>query len=127
MKTIAPMGHSIPPAPPSPEVVARASVPLIRFHFLRRYSGLYSNRHERFVLREEHIAELKRLVSEHNAERVGRSDRLSMSSIINSALDFAFEHPLAFHPDVAPEHLPEALGREVYQKALLHFVRHAML
>ncbi|MDE2141198.1 MAG: hypothetical protein KGJ84_02135 [Elusimicrobia bacterium] len=73
------------------------------------------------------MEELKRLVREHNAERVGRLEPLSMSGIVNAALDLVFEHPLAFHSRVDPEHLREALGREVYRRALLHFVRHEML
>ena len=121
------VGHSSPPAPPLREAVAQAVVPLFRFQFQRHYSGLYSTQHERFVLREEHIAELKRLIKEHKAESTGRTEPLSMSSILNSALDLAFEHPLAFHSCVNPEHLREVLGREVLRKALLHFARHEML
>ena len=126
MRTLESVGYSRPPAPPSPEAIARTAVPLFRFQFHRRYGGLYSNRHAQFVLREEHIEELKRLVKEHNVERL-RTEPLSMSDIVNSALDLAFEHPLAFHSNVDPLHLREALGREVHRKALLHFVRHEIL
>lgn len=101
--------------------------PLFRFPFQRQYSRLYSNRHDKFVLREEHVAELKRLVKEHNSERGSRVEALSMSDIVNAALDFAFEHPLAFHARVSPDNLRESLAREAYRKAFLHFMRHELV
>lgn len=127
MLTKEPVATSTPPAPPSRDIIAQAAIPLFRFQFNRRYGGLYSNRHEKFVLREEHIEELKRLVKEHHAERPRRFEPLSMSDIVNAALDLAFEHPLAFHSRVDTGHLRDALGREVQRRALLHFVRHEML
>ncbi len=121
---------SAPPAPPSREVIAQAAVPAVpmfRFQFQKHYGGLYTNRHDRFVLRDEHIVELKRLVKEHNSERGPRTEPLSMSDIVNAALDLALEHPLAFHGGANPDHLRDALGREVYRNAFLHFIRHEML
>lgn len=127
MITTEPVRPSAPPAPPSREVIASPAVPLFRFQFQKHYGGLYTNRHDRFVLRDEHIVELKRLVKDHNSERGLRMEPLSMSDIVNAALDFALEHPLAFHGRANPDHLRDALGREVYRKAFLHFVRHELL
>lgn len=104
----------------------QAEVPrLFRFSFQRRYSGLYSNRHYKFVLREEHIEELTRLVKEHNRERSGTAEPLSASDIVNTALDFALEHHEAFlaYRRGGPE-LRETLAHEVYRKALVHFMIH---
>ena len=117
--------HPVPPAPK--ESGQSQAIPLFRFQFQKRYGGLYTNRHDRFVLREEHIVELKRLVKEVNGERGLRTEPLSMSDIVNTALDFALEHPLAFYGRANPDHLRDALGREVYRKAFLHFVRHEIL
>jgi len=74
--------HSVPPREPR-----QAEGPtLFRFPFQKRYGGLYSNRHDKFVLREEHVAELKRLVVEHNRDGSGHVVPLSMSDIVNTAL-----------------------------------------
>lgn len=115
--------HVQAPEPPQPRQAVSA---LFRFPFQKRYGGLYSNKHERFVLREEHIAQLKLMVNEHNKDR-GKAGPLSMSDIINAALDFALEHPVAFQYSVQPNHLRETLAREVYRKSFLHFVRHEIL
>jgi hypothetical protein len=98
---------------------------LFRFSFQRRYGGLYSNRHHKFVLREEHIEELTRLAKEHNRDRSGSAEPLSISDIVNTALDFALEHPGAFltHRRGGTE-LRESLAHEVYRKALVHFMIH---
>ena len=97
--------------------------PVFRFEFQKQYSRLYTNRHDKFVLREEHVAELKHLVKEHQRDRLGRGDPLSVSDIINASLDLAFEHPLAFHARVDPQRLRESLGDEVLKKALRHLLR----
>jgi hypothetical protein len=117
--------HQLPRTPePAPHHAVSA---LFRFQFQRSYSGLYSNKHANFVLREEHIAELKRLVKEHQQARTGRFGPLSMSDIVNSALDFAMEHPVAFQYAVAPEDLRETLAKEIYRRAFMHFLRHEVL
>lgn len=94
-----------------------------RFEFRNRYDGLYSNKHERFVLREEHVAELKRIVREHNQDRHSGSPALSISDVVNAVLDFAFEHPAAFYSAVGPDRLRESFGNEVYRRAYLTFLR----
>ena len=116
--------HSVPPREPR-----QAEGPtLFRFPFQKRYGGLYSNRHDKFVLREEHIAELKRLVVEHNREGSGHVLPLSMSDIVNTSLDFALEHPGAFlnHQRGSAE-LRAMLAHEVYRRALVHFMLHEFI
>jgi hypothetical protein len=103
------------------------TAPLFAFKFQRRYEGLYTNRHEKFVLRDEHIAELKRLVIEHNKDHAARVGALSMSDVINASLDFTLEHPLAFRYITQTQDLRESLSREVYRRAFLHFMHHEML
>jgi hypothetical protein len=99
---------------------------LFRFPFQRRYGGLFSNRHDKFLLREEHIAELKRLVIEHNKENTGCA-ALSMSDILNACLDFALEHPAAFRNRRPSTDLRDSLVQEVYRRALVHFMLHEIL
>jgi hypothetical protein len=113
--------HQLPRAPESSPSHHTASA-LFRFQFQKSYSGLYSNKQASFVLREEHVAELKRLVNEYHQARTGRFGPLSMSDIVNSALDFALEHPVAFQYSVAPEDLRETLAKEIYRRAFLHFL-----
>lgn len=115
------------PQPQEPAPARQAVSALFRFQFQRRYGGLYSNKNASFVLREEHLLELKRLVNEHNREGCGRAGPLSISDIVNAALDFALEHSVAFQYEVAPDNLRETLAREVYRKAFLHFLRHEVL
>ena len=100
---------------------------LFRFVFRKEYGGIYSNRHDKFVLREEHIGELKRLVKEHNGEYPRLTEAISMSDIVNAALDFALEHPMAFQYRATPATLRDALSREVYRRAFLHFMRSEVL
>ncbi|MDD5657025.1 MAG: hypothetical protein PHF00_07205 [Elusimicrobia bacterium] len=122
---------TVKPVPPAPPVLDNRPAPpaaaLFRFQFKKQYGGLYSNRHDKFVLREEHIAELKRLVREHNGEYPGRTEAISLSDIVNAALDLALEHPMAFQYRATAATLRDALGREVYRRAFLHFMRHEVL
>ena len=98
-----------------------------QFQFKRPYSGLYKKMGDKFVLRQEHVEELKRLVEEYNKERAGDLNLLSMSDFVNAALDFALEHPLVFQYQIAPIYLREVLAEAIYRKAFLHFVQHELL
>ena len=120
--------HVVPhPAQPKENRQPPSAAALFRFVFKKEYGGIYSNRHDRFVLREEHISELKRLVKEHNGEYPGMTEAISMSDIVNAALDFALEHPMAFQYRATPATLRDALSREVYRRAFLHFMRSEVL
>ena len=127
MVTKEPVARSSPAAPSLRELAAEEAVPLFRFDFQRRYNSLYSTGNHKFVLRDEHVEELKRVVRKQNAERPPRLDPLTMSDIVNAALDFAFEHPAAFNSHVDPSRLSESLGREVYRRAMVHFIHHEMV
>ena len=117
---------SLKPLPPK-GASKPAIVPMFRFDFKRHYEGIYTNRHERFVLRDEHVAELKRIMKEFNRERPRFLPALSASDVINAALDFAFEHPLALARLGKPEEYRDALAREVYRKAYFHFAFNDLL
>jgi hypothetical protein len=123
---------TLPPMPPfKPMPHAGQSkpvvVPLFSFDFKRRYEGLYTNRHDKFVLREEHVAELKRVITDYNRERPSLTPALSASDVINAALDFVFEHPVALARLGKPGEYRDALAREVYRKAYFHFAFNDLL
>ena len=126
MDTVAP-GREANHEGEGPRRSPAAPSPLFRFEFQREYARTYTNRYERFVLREEHVAELKRLVNKHYTDRVPSCAPLTMSDIVNSALDFVLEHAKAFHSGVNPDNLRESIAYEVYAKAFLHFLRHGIV
>ncbi len=118
-----PVLRPLPPSGKDKPVV----IPLFRFDYKRRYEGIFTNRHDRFVLRDEHVAELKRVMKDYNRERPRLMPALSASDIINAALDFAFEHPVALARLGNPEEYRDALAREVYRKAFFHFAFNDLL
>jgi hypothetical protein len=126
METMTHSHHDPRPAPPfiAPKP---APVPMFGFDFKRRYSGLYTNRHERFVLREEHVDELKRVATEYNRARPRHVPVLSMSEVVNAALDFVFEHPVALARLGTPEEFRDGLAKEIYRKAFFHFAFNGLI
>ncbi len=104
-----------------------ATVPLFNFEFKKKYGGLYTNRHERFVLREEHVTELKHVVAEYNRARPRHIPALSMSDVVNAALDFVFEHPVALARLGKPEDFRNGLAKEIMRKAFFHFAFHDLV
>jgi hypothetical protein len=123
---------TLPPMPslrPAPQAgqTKPVVVPLFRFVYKRSYHELYTNRHQRFVLRQEHGEELKRLVNEYNRERPSLTPPLSPSDVVNAAMDFVFEHPVALARLGKPEEFRDALAREVYRKAYFHFAFNDLL
>ena len=114
---------TITPPPASKSAIP----PLFGFRFKRYYGGLYTNRHDRFVLREEHVAELKRVTAEYNKAHERRIPALSMSDVVNAALDFVFEHPVALARLQNPDDFRDDLAKEIYRKAFVHFVLNDLL
>ena len=102
-------------------------VPFFEFKFKKGVTDLYTNRHDRFMLREDHVAELNRVVKDYNAAREGHTPALLPSDVVNAALDFAFEHPVALARLKRPGEYRDALAREVYRKAFFHFAIHDLL
>ena len=95
---------------------------LFGFEFKKPYGELYTSSHDRFVLREEHVAELKRVTAEYNKAHERRIPALSMSDVVNAALDFVFEHPVALARLQNPNEFRGDLAKEIYRKAFVHFV-----
>ena len=103
------------------------TVPLFNFDFKRRYDGFYTNRYDRFFLRDEHVAELERITAEYNKVREDGLPVLTVSDVVNAALDFAFEHPVALARVRNPGDFRSYLAREVMLKALFHFTTNNLL
>lgn len=113
-----------PPAElPAPSEVKPAKLPF-RFEFRKGYYSIYTTQGEKFVLREEHLVELRRLTTEYNRYNRNRTTPLSMSDIINAALDFVFEHALNLRTLESTEEVRDAIAKEVYRKAFFQFLRH---
>jgi hypothetical protein len=115
--------NEVPAELPAPTEVKPPKLPL-RFQFKRDYDSIYIVQGQKFVLREEHLAELRRLVTEFNRHNPNRTTPLSMSDIINAALDFAFEHALNVRTLNDAEEVRDAIAKEVYRKAFFEFLRH---
>ena len=92
-----------------------------RFEFQRQYGGLFHNKDCKFVLREEHIANLKRLAAEFNEHRFPDTPPLSASDIVNACLDLMFEHPLDLKGMRDPDAVRQVIAKEVYRKAFTRF------
>lgn len=108
---------------PAPTEVKAPKLPF-RFQFKRDYDSIYIVQGQKFVLREEHLAELRRLVTEFNRHNPNRTTPLSMSDIINACLDFAFEHAVNLRTLTSTEEVRHAIAKEVYRKAFFQFLHH---
>lgn len=84
--------------------------------FRHEYSRIYSNKHERLVLRLEHIERMDALLKHHAFERAqegGGGEPLSISDIVNACLDFVFERPIDFRGIGDPGCLRDLIAEEV--------------
>lgn len=63
----------------------------------RSYSNLYSNRHERLLLRLEHIEKIQEIQRLYAAQRLHEHrDPLTISDVVNACLDALFEFSIPF-------------------------------
>lgn len=132
-----PLPPVAPPAPKGPErplaqwreelpAVSEVKPPKLpfRFEFRKEYYSIYTTQGDKFILREEHLTELRRLMTEFNRHNPNRTTPLSMSDIINACLDFAFEHTLNVRTLNDAEEVRDAIAKEVYRKAFFQFLEH---
>ena len=90
------------PALPTPEMI-KTTVPPIEYRETppvsqKRYAALYSNKHEKMLLRAEHIETMENIRNWFNKNRTHQGQTaLTVSDIVNACLDFVFEHPIPFH------------------------------
>jgi hypothetical protein len=93
-----------------------------RFEFRKTYSGMYTNKQDRFVLREQHVADLIRWTDQLNSKR-RRTERFTMSDVMNAILDFICEHPVSLGEAERNEEIREMIARDVYGTAFSQFAR----
>lgn len=82
----------------------------------RSYSELYSNKHEKLLLRADHIDRMDAIRRNFNKQRIHEGRRsLTSSDIVNACLDFVFEHPIPFHRLADADTLRELIAEHVYR------------
>lgn len=82
----------------------------------REYSDLYSNKHERLLLRVEHIERIKVIQRLHEAHKASEyQDPLTVGDVVNACLDFVFEHAEEFQKLGVPADIRSVIAEEVYQ------------
>lgn len=83
------------------------------------YSELYSTKHEKLLLRTDHIDRMDAIRRHFNAQRIHPDRaRLTTSDIVNAALDFVFEHPIPFHRLADTDALRELIAEHVYRDVI---------
>lgn len=105
--------------PPEPSGSAQAAIDSVQDAIpepARSYSELYSNKHEKLLLRTDHIDRMDAIRRNFNKQRIHEGRRLlTTSDIVNAALDFVFEHPIPFHRLADAEALRELIAEHVYR------------
>ncbi len=82
----------------------------------RSFSELYSNKHEKLLLRADHIDRMDAIRRNFNTQRIHEGRRsLTTSEIVNACLDFVFEHPIPFHRLADADTLRELIAEHVYR------------
>lgn len=85
----------------------------------RSYSELYSNKHEKLLLRADHIDRMDAIRRNFNRQRIHEGRRsLTTSDIVNACLDFVFEHPIPFHRLADADTLRELIAEHVYRDVI---------
>lgn len=85
----------------------------------RHYSDLYSNKHQKLLLRSDHIEMMDAIRRRFNKSRLHAERRsLTTSDIVNACLDFVMEHRIPFDRLANADDLPELIGESVYRSAV---------
>lgn len=110
------------PAPaPHADAAPRAHGPL-RYQFRRTYGEIYTNKDCKFVLREEHVADLLRLYNEFNKQRPEDAAPMTLSDIVGAALDFVLDHPVSFQGLKEASQARDAIASAVQRRAFSRFL-----
>ena len=110
------------PAPPPsymlksrPKRATLGAVPEARV----RYSEVYSNAHQKILLRTDHVEKMDAVRKTFNKERVHGGQRsMTTSDLVNACLDFVFEHPIPFETLTSAEEVVGLVRRAVYLSAI---------
>lgn len=101
--------------PPARPAAPADTVPEVRGGF----SEVYSTKHEKLLLRVEHIERMDAIRRAFNKGRLHAAKApLTTCDIVNACLDFVFQHRIAF-PALKDAHdLPKFIAEQVYRDAL---------
>lgn len=106
-----------PEARPEATTGGGAPPPQLRYQFRREYGEIFTNKDCKFVLREEHVADLLRLYHEFNKHRHEDALPMTLSDIVNAALDFVLDHPVSFKGLAEASQARDAIASAVQRKA----------
>ena len=99
----------------APSTAATQPVPEVRGGF----SEVYSNKHEKILLRVEHIERMDAVRKAFNDNRLHPAAApLSTSDIVNACLDFVFQHRIAFAALKSAQDLPKFIAEQTYRDVL---------
>lgn len=85
----------------------------------RQYADLYSNKHQKLLLRSEHIEMMDAIRRKFNKSRLHEERRsVTTSDIVNACLDFVMGHRIPFDRLADADDLPELIGESVYRSAV---------
>ncbi|MBI5631626.1 MAG: hypothetical protein HY921_12175 [Elusimicrobia bacterium] len=83
------------------------------------YAEIYSTKHQRVLLRVDHITKMDAIRKGFNASRLHPGQRsLTTSDIVNGVLDFAFEHRIPFYELQDADGLKDLISKSVYRSVL---------
>lgn len=103
------------PTPPPLRPAGPESVPEVRGGF----SEVYSTKHEKLLLRVEHIERMDAIRKAFNKSRLhGAQAPMTTSDLVNAALDFIFEHRIPFPALRNAGDLPAFLTEHIYRDML---------
>lgn len=107
-----PVAPPRPPAPFAPPEASDESLPEVRGGF----SEVYSNKHEKILLRVDHVAKMDAIRKAFNAGRLhAEQPPMTTSDIVNACLDFVLQHRIAFAALKRAEELPKFIAESVYR------------
>lgn len=107
--------HRLDSRPPVKPSAAEGAIPESRGHC----SDIFSTKHERLLLRAEHIARMDSIRRAFNKSRVHAGQRaLTTSDLVNACLDFVFEQRIPFHDLGEADDLKALISDNVYRTTI---------
>lgn len=109
------------PRPKAATIVPRESIPEPH----GRFSEVYSNKHEKLLLRVEHIERLDAIRKAFNSSRVHSSKApLTTSDIVNACLDFVLQHRIPFQQLAAAEAIRDLIAEAVCREIVSRWMQY---
>ena len=107
--------HELRDEGPARLTVPDESIPASR----GEYAEIYSTKHDRILLRVDHITKMDAIRKSFNRGRTHPGKRaLTTSDIVNAALDFTFEHRIPLFELEEADGLKELISKSIYRSVL---------